>query len=329
MNTASAFPDSLLASCWLAAATSAELTTAPLAIKVLEQDLVLWRDADGEAHAFPDRCVHRGARLSLGAVADGLLVCPYHGWRFAGDGRCVHWPAHPNEMPSAVAAVRSLQTAEAYGMVWVCLSEPRAGLPAFAAYGSPGKRSIIDPAVDFAACAPRVVENFLDMAHFPFVHAGVLGAEPHTAVDDYEVEVTASGIASRGCRFWQPRPSALAQSGAYADYAYRVLDPTVASLSKLPGRPDSFDILLVTTPIDEFTTRVWKINVFADTDDATATRFSQFSRAAMVQDRVIVESQSPKRMPLAARAELHLRADKLSAAYRRWLRELGLQYGVS
>ena len=329
IDVAGEFPDAVLARSWLGVATGAELGAAPLAVRVLEQDLVLWRDAGGAARAFVDRCGHRGARLSLGVVREGQLVCPYHGWRFAGDGRCTYWPAHPQEVPPAQVGARTAHTAEAYGMVWVCLDEPRGPLPDFPAYAAPGRRSAIDPAVDFAACAPRVVENFLDMAHFPFVHTGVLGAEPHTEVDDYDVEVSAEGVASIGCRFWQPQPSALAEGGTYADYAYRVLGPTVASLGKLPGRPDAFDILLVTTPIDEFTTRVWKINVFADTDDATAARFSRFSQAAMVQDRRIVESQSPKRMPLAPRVEFHQRADKLAAAYRRWLRELGLRYGVS
>lgn len=328
-QTAADFPDALLAACWLAVATSAELKDTPHAVKVLEQNLVLWRDAHGDARAFHDRCPHRGARLSLGRTSDGLLICPYHGWRFSGDGKCVHRPAHPKDTPPSIAATRAFRVSERYGLVWVCLGEPRLGFPSFPAHGAPGKRSVIDPAVDFAACAPRVVENFLDMAHFPFVHPHTLGEEPHTEVPDYEVIVTPEEIASSGCRFWQPQPSAVAAGGAYADYAYRVTHPTVASLSKLPGRFDSFDILLVTTPIDEFNTRVWKINVFAQTEDETAARFGDFSRAAMMQDRPIVESQSPKRMPLDPRAESHLRADRLSAAYRRWLRDLGLAYGVT
>lgn len=204
--------------------------------------------------------------------------------------------------------------------------EPAAGLSGLFFAG--GKRRVIDDPVDFAACAPRIVENFLDMAHFPFVHAGVLGAEPHTSVEDYTVAVSVHGIKSEGCRFWQPKPSAVASGGAYADYYYEVMHPTVARLSKLPGRPDSFDILLVTTPLDEFNTRVWKISVFEDSGDLTAALYGQFSRAALVQDQGIVESQSPKRLPLTPHTEVHQRADKLSAAYRRWLHDKGLRYGV-
>ena len=92
------------------------------------------------------------------------------------------------------------------------------------------------------------------------------------------------------------------------------------------GMGDAFDILMVATPLDETTTRIWKVNVFAaDTD---AARFAAFSRAAMLQDQAIVESQSPQRLPLDPRAEFSLGADRLALAYRRWLRGIGLTYGV-
>ena len=64
------------------------------AVRLLGEDLVLWR-AGGQAVAWQDLCVHRGTRLSLGKVEDGLLVCPYHGWRYDGNGRCVADPRAP------------------------------------------------------------------------------------------------------------------------------------------------------------------------------------------------------------------------------------------
>lgn len=322
-------PDPLLASYWLPVAAAHDLADRPVATTLLGEPLVLWRDATGAARAFADRCPHRGARLSMGRVVDGRLACPYHGWRFDGSAQCTHWPAHPAEAPPAVARAQAFATVERYGLVWTCLSEPRADVPAFPAHDAPGKRAFIDGPYDFAACAPRVVENFLDMAHFPFVHADVLGAEPYTEVADYDVSVTSDGVQTAGCRFWQPQPSGLAQGGAFADYQYTVTHPTVARLAKLPGRPDAFEILLATAPLDETRTRVWKVNVFADCSDEQAARFGRFSRAAMLQDQPIVESQRPQRLPLDPRAEIHQRADRVSAAYRRWLRELGMAYGVT
>src|SRR5687768_14466234 len=90
---------------WHTVAESASLTDAPLAVRLLSQDLVLWRDAAGTAHAWADRCPHRGTRLSLGRVlhteAGSRLECPYHGWQFAPEGVCRLIPALPDFAPPA------------------------------------------------------------------------------------------------------------------------------------------------------------------------------------------------------------------------------------
>lgn len=315
---------------WFAVIASASLAIGtPVAATLAGEPLVLWRSADGTAHVWRDRCPHRGARLSLGRIADDRLQCPYHGWQFAADASCVHWPAHPSEPPPAIARTVAYPAQEAYGLVWTCIGEPKRPLFEFAPYRQSGRRAGIDGPHDFDACGPRIIENFLDLAHFPFVHPGVLGEVPHTSVPDYEVITTAGGVEGHRCRFWQPKPSGLATEGAEVEYTYRVLHPFVASLGKLPDRPDAFDVLMVTSPLEETHTRVWKINVFAECDDTQAERFVGFSRAAMLQDRPIVESQWPKPLPLDPRAELHQRADRLAAAYRRWLRERGWTYAVT
>jgi len=53
----------------------------PMAVRLLEEDLVLWRVGD-KIHAWRDLCVHRGTRLSLGKIQDETLICPYHGWTY-------------------------------------------------------------------------------------------------------------------------------------------------------------------------------------------------------------------------------------------------------
>ena len=58
----------------------------PEKVKVLGCNLVAFRDQDGKAHVLSDTCVHRGGALGKGWVKDGCVVCPYHGWRYGGDG---------------------------------------------------------------------------------------------------------------------------------------------------------------------------------------------------------------------------------------------------
>ena len=53
----------------------------------------------GDVVAAPDRCPHREAPLSAGFVEDGCLVCPYHGWKFGDDGRCVKVPSSSEGVP--------------------------------------------------------------------------------------------------------------------------------------------------------------------------------------------------------------------------------------
>src|SRR5688500_8706454 len=64
----------------------------PLGTSLLGVPIGLGRDTGGVTHALHDLCAHRGTALSLGSVANDEIECPYHGWRFAGDGRCTRIP---------------------------------------------------------------------------------------------------------------------------------------------------------------------------------------------------------------------------------------------
>jgi phenylpropionate dioxygenase-like ring-hydroxylating dioxygenase large terminal subunit len=83
----------MLSNFWYTACASSRLQSAPFATRVLDSDLVLFRDSTGTAHALLDRCCHRGVKLSLGRMTDGRLACGYHGWQYDGSGRCVHVPS--------------------------------------------------------------------------------------------------------------------------------------------------------------------------------------------------------------------------------------------
>ena len=80
---------------WIVVGTAQELYDIPRAVKILGEDLVLFRDPSGKIGLLGEHCPHRGASLEYGDIEDGGLRCPYHGWLFNTDGQCLEMPAEP------------------------------------------------------------------------------------------------------------------------------------------------------------------------------------------------------------------------------------------
>ena len=110
---------------WIAVGLSVDLEAGTLTgTRIDGQEIVLWRDGDGIARAWVDRCPHRGLRLSLGFVRNGRLGCLYHGWQFDGAGICRSFPAHPELPVPENIRVAGFPCVEAAGFVWVCTGTP-------------------------------------------------------------------------------------------------------------------------------------------------------------------------------------------------------------
>ncbi|MFT3778083.1 MAG: aromatic ring-hydroxylating dioxygenase subunit alpha [Ottowia sp.] len=324
---------------WHPVALAHAVGSQPMAANLLGEELALWRDAQGAAHAWDDRCPHRGARFSLGRVAGGELECPYHGWRFAPGGQCTAIPAMPDFKPGPRHCARTFEAREAYGMLWVRLAPPEGearpihDFPLFAAEAEPRLRKTTSGPYFVQASAPRIIENFLDMAHFGYVHEGWLGSRDHTAIPPYEVAPTPHGVRATGCLAWQPRSSIHAASGAEVEYTYEVTAPYMAVLTKQPEAGSTAieglweSIAMFVCPVTEETSVAWTrmaMNDFASPD----ARLIDFQDTIFGQDRPVLESQRPKRLPLDPAADLHSAADRISTAYRRHLRDAGIGFGV-
>ena len=87
----------LLRRYWQPVALSEELPPggAPLAVKILDEELVLFRDDQRACRTFGIHCSHRGTDLSYGRIEDGGLRCLYHGWLYDIGGRCLQQPGEP------------------------------------------------------------------------------------------------------------------------------------------------------------------------------------------------------------------------------------------
>ena len=319
---------SALSDWWLPLAAVADLAPGRcLPAQHFEHKLVLWQGSDGPV-VFDDRCPHRGASLSLGRVHEDQLECPYHGWRFAADGRCVAVPAVPGFQPPATHAARVWQLQQRHGLLWVAGAQAAAAEPQAPPVLDelPAQRVLCGP-FDVATSAPRVVENFLDTAHFGFVHEGWLGARDHLTVPDYQVQADALGRPGvPHYRAWQPQASSSATGGAWIDYRYQVLSPLSALLQKKAsagGTDEAY--VLWTSPTGAESCRAWFTIATSDLGaDADALR--RFQQTIFSQDQPVLESQRPRQLPLSG-GEVHSAADRFSAAYRRWLKDIGFTHG--
>lgn len=301
----------------------------PLSVTLLGERIALWRTADGALHALHDQCPHRGAQLSMGWIRDGQMVCPYRGWRFKPDGECTLMPASPGFQPPARANAPAFNITEAMGLIWVCLGEAPEAPPAPPELAS-GYRVFPAGPYDVATSGPRAVENFLDIAHFSFVHDGFLGDETTTAASDYVLTATENGIAVRGIHAVQPKANVNAEGAVNIRYSYDVLASNAAYLTKAYAteeRPTDI-IMLCTQPVAEEFIKVWVVIGVNYDDHMPDSYFTDFQDLIFAQDKPVLESQRPRKLPLDISMEAHQRADQVSIAYRRYLASKGLEYGV-
>lgn len=108
---------------WYPVLTSWALSDAPTGITRLGQNIVLWRDADGDVHALEDRCPHRGARLSLGWNLGDRVACWYHGVEVDSSGTVVDVPAVVDCPMKGERRVRSYPVEERNGAVFLYFAE--------------------------------------------------------------------------------------------------------------------------------------------------------------------------------------------------------------
>jgi phenylpropionate dioxygenase-like ring-hydroxylating dioxygenase large terminal subunit len=224
-----------------------------------------------------------------------------------------------------------LPTRISYGFIWVSLGNPPEDLFPFPEYNEPDRRNVATGVFGVNVSAGRTVENFLDMGHFPYVHSGILGEEPHTEVKEYEVEISDARdeVLATSCKFYQPQAAVSSNEGMDVDYIYRVPHINCALLYKSSPVDDArLDVIIIfVQPMGEEWVRAHTGMCIID-DDSTAKEIRQFQQTIFGQDKPILENQYPKQLPLDSRIETPIRADKSAIAYRRWLSQKGLQYGV-
>jgi phenylpropionate dioxygenase-like ring-hydroxylating dioxygenase large terminal subunit len=308
---------------WHAVARCADLGGGPLAKRLLERDIVVWRGPDGQVVAAPDRCPHRESPLSLGCVAEGVLQCPYHGWEFGDGGALVRVPsALPGVPVPPTGHLAVFHSQERYGLVWVCLGEPVADIPVITHDADPAFRRINNPVEHWTTSATRLTDNFMDYTHFPFVHTGTFGRAQDTVVPRFEVEALVDGWFGYQYEVDVNNPdTAQSISGQSAPVLHRrmstgfTLPFAVRSTIEYETGLEHI-LLLLSTPIDDvncyFTFVVWRNDDFS----VSAEEVIAFDRMIGAEDKAMLE-RVPGVLPLTQTGVVSVQADKGSVEWRR------------
>ncbi len=298
---------------WYVAAFGQDLTDAPVLVRMLGADFVLFRDADGKVQCVSNVCPHRGASLADGTLLkDGSLACPFHGWRFDGAGACTLIPSRRDHEVQAVAPgtrVDAYAAQERYGLVWVCVGDdPEAAspIPEIPEWDGDEFRFTQHEEVWEANYHTAKFTN-LDYVHLPVVHGIPFRNQQNpTQAPAHQVTVTEYGFTS----VMQTVPKA--SEGVWS--TLRDEDRKVESVMKffvagmtLRGQVEIggvgsgvFNMFYeFSTPIDAETTmmRYYFLRNYKR-EEAFDTEHTRRNLQNIHQDKAIAEAQRPKAAPV-------------------------------
>ena len=224
---------------WYVAALSRDVGRKPLQKWMLGEPVVLFRTQAGEPVAMRDRCPHRQAPLSKGALLGDEIQCRYHGFQFDSGGRCTRVPGEKT-VPQALRVDR-FGVAEAHGFVWVWLGEQEkcdaAAIPRWPWMDKAGFLSYHTESV-FQAPFQLIVDNLMDLTHVHFLHS-ILGAE--NLIHESEPMKTWEEGAHVHYRRDLKTPKSAA-TGIYMEISGEYIPPSCVITSGVPKREGSEEI---------------------------------------------------------------------------------------
>jgi len=323
--------DPALRRCWHPVARSGEVLDQPHGVTLLGEPWVLYRSG-GSVRAFVDHCPHRYCPLTLGHCEDGVLQCAYHGWRFDENGRCIEIPAlgAGATLPPAARLTAAAAVTEAHGIVFLAPETPIAPIGAIPEAEDATFMEGLLPTLRARGSAGLLADNFLDIAHFPFVHVGTFGTDEATEVaplavarDDWSFTVAyehpfahredpgvAAGlrplVQTRRLTYWLSAPFQLRLRIDFVD----------AGGSNVIG----FFIQPETDETCRLFTTLWRDDL--DGDQARMAEAVAFELEVLQEDLRIQEAYHALELPLSPTAEVHTRADRATLELRRVLGDL-------
>ena len=322
---------------WYPIGKSEEITAEePFTAQIFGLPFVAFRDQAGEAHVLSATCVHRGGALTAGWVKGDCVVCPYHGWEYAGSGKCARVPSLGDEgKPPARAKVDSYPVQERYGIVFAFLGDlPEAERPPLydvEEYGQEGWKSQLY-ILDVACYYERSVENGLDPIHNEFVHPKQ-GA-PHMSQELQRNPLPVSEI-PWGSKFWMPFGEKLDENTELASLRTGKPDARAGSWHQGPNQlvtwiqfttkddiTTAFHQYFFEAPVDEGHTKIYFLNIRNWLlEDELDERVENVTLQVVHEDISILEKLDPVRTPETNTKEILLAGDQAVVRYRECLKD--------
>lgn len=304
--------------CWFVVARSQDISK-PKAAVLLDRNLVVFRDKDGIARVTDRYCVHRGGDLAIGEVCDTGVRCPYHGWTFdGGTGKCTGIPALPDpaKFPPNAPSIKAYPVIERFEHVWTCLEEPMFDLP--------DPPEIQNLKLDWRAAEPIPVpigfmaatENFNDMAHFAFVHAGSMG-NVSPIVDS--MQINRRGRELQTTIHYPSIPGSEFSSMGDSWMHYHAYAPGIATILYDYGEGGHRYLVDFPSPVSSESAIIyWGSATASDFKHGSADDILALETIVFNEDTPIVSRIVPKEVPLDGRVrEFSCSADILTLNYRR------------
>jgi phthalate 4,5-dioxygenase oxygenase subunit len=165
---------------WIPALLSRELPAPdsdPVRVLLLGEQLIAFRDTNGQVGLVQSNCPHRGASLFFGRNEESGLRCVYHGWKFDVEGHCVDMPNEPAESDFRTkVTAKAYPTQERGGVVWAYLG-PRSEPPPLSDLEANMVANAQAGAVQMEANYFQILEGTIDTVHAGFLHRGAMRAE--------------------------------------------------------------------------------------------------------------------------------------------------------
>jgi len=159
--------------------------SAPVRVRILGEDLIVFHATDGSIGVVDAFCPHRGAPLFYGRNEQNGIRCVYHGWKFSTKGHCTELPNAPEgEKVKDQVRIKSYPAAELGGVVWVYMgpSSKQPPLPDYEWVRAPASRKHLSKTFQESNFL-QALEGGLDTSHSSFLHNETIGVETVRNID--------------------------------------------------------------------------------------------------------------------------------------------------